>query len=230
MSDTPARTYGGQAVVEGVMMRGPNTMAVAVRAPDGNIVAHSERLSGLYTTPLRLVPLLRGVAVLAESLTLGVRALSWSAVIAAGETDDEGKPADLGVAGWGALFITMSAASLIFFLGPVAYQYENDIRQVGKQLRSIQNSAEGLTYTEGAQVENYEFPMQPLRARQARGGRTRTEPHLVNAVGYDRQFLPADTSAADVVHKGPGHGDHVTSTTVEEQLPPLQESDKHPIP
>ena len=123
MTDTPARIYGGQAVVEGVMMRGPNTMAVAVRAPDGTIVSHAERLSGLYTTPLRLVPLLRGIAVLGESLTLGVRALSWSAVIAAGETDDEGKPANLGVAGWGALFITMSAASLIFFLGPVALTF-----------------------------------------------------------------------------------------------------------
>jgi uncharacterized protein YqhQ len=122
MSDTPARTYGGQAVVEGVMMRGPNTMAVAVRTPDGNIVSHAERLDGLYTTPLRLVPLLRGIAILAESFTLGVRALSWSAAIA-GETDDEGKPAELGVAGWGALFITMSAASLIFVLGPVALTF-----------------------------------------------------------------------------------------------------------
>jgi uncharacterized protein YqhQ len=123
MTDPPARIYGGQAVVEGVMMRGPGAMAVAVRAPDGNIVSHAERLGGLYTTPLRLVPLLRGIAVLGESLTLGIRALSWAAIVAAGETDEEGKPSDLGVAGWGALLITMSAASLIFFLGPVALTF-----------------------------------------------------------------------------------------------------------
>jgi uncharacterized protein YqhQ len=123
MSKTPARIYGGQAVVEGVMMRGPNTMAIAVRAPNGNIVTHAERLSGLYTTPLRLVPLLRGIAVLAESLTLGVRALNWSAIVAAGVIDNEGKPAGLGVTGWGTLFMTMSLASLILFLGPAALTF-----------------------------------------------------------------------------------------------------------
>lgn len=123
MPDAPQRIYGGQAVVEGVMMRGPTAMAVSVRAPNGEIISHAEPLGGLYTTPLRLVPLIRGVAVLGESLTLGIRALSWSAVIAAGETDDDGKPADLGFAGWGALLLTMSVASLIFFLGPVALTF-----------------------------------------------------------------------------------------------------------
>ena len=48
--------YGGQAVLEGVMIRGPEHMAVAVRHPRGHIVKHSERLSALYTGDARKVP------------------------------------------------------------------------------------------------------------------------------------------------------------------------------
>jgi len=72
------RYLGGQAVVEGVMMRGERSWAVAVRAPEGGIdvAVHdaprwADRWSG--------IPVVRGVAALAESLTLGFRALSWSA-------------------------------------------------------------------------------------------------------------------------------------------------------
>ncbi len=78
MSSTEPRYMGGQAVVEGVMMRGAHTWAVAVRGPDGDIevVTHdvptwSERWSKL--------PVVRGVTALAESLGLGFKALAWSA-------------------------------------------------------------------------------------------------------------------------------------------------------
>jgi uncharacterized protein YqhQ len=74
--------YGGQAVMEGVMIRGPHHMAVAVRHPGGHIVKHAERLSGIYTGPLRRVPLIRGMVVLWETMALGMRALSYSSRIA----------------------------------------------------------------------------------------------------------------------------------------------------
>ena len=67
---------GGQAVVEGVMMRGETSWAVAIRTPEGEIetVVHvAPRWSDRY----RHIPLLRGVMALAESLSLGMRALTW---------------------------------------------------------------------------------------------------------------------------------------------------------
>ncbi len=72
------RYMGGQAVMEGVMMRGERSWAVAVRMPDGAIdidVQDAPSWAERYSR----IPLLRGVMALAESLTLGFRALSWSA-------------------------------------------------------------------------------------------------------------------------------------------------------
>ncbi|MCZ2110746.1 MAG: DUF1385 domain-containing protein, partial [Dehalococcoidia bacterium] len=63
--------YGGQAVIEGVMIRGPEHMAVAVRHPRGHIVSHSEQLGGLYTGRARRLPLIRGAVVLWETMALG---------------------------------------------------------------------------------------------------------------------------------------------------------------
>lgn len=70
--------YGGQAVFEGVMMRGQDRYSVAVRRPDGSI----EVLEGALPTwgrPLKEVPVVRGVVALAEALPLGFRSLTWSA-------------------------------------------------------------------------------------------------------------------------------------------------------
>ena len=119
MDEPPARVYGGQAVVEGVMMRGPTSVAVAVRRPDGQIVSYTQRLSGLFTSRLRTVPLIRGVAILAESLMLGVRALNWASSVASKETDGKVGPERLGPSGWFGLLLTMGIASVLFFLGPV---------------------------------------------------------------------------------------------------------------
>lgn len=80
---------GGQAVIEGVMMRAPDAWAVAVRRPDGVIEATRKDLPRLTSrNAAAKVPFLRGIFVLAESLTLGFNALSWSAE-RAGEDEDE---------------------------------------------------------------------------------------------------------------------------------------------
>jgi uncharacterized protein YqhQ len=77
--------YGGQAVIEGVMMRGQKAIAVAVRRPDGGIAVSSESLGGMSTGRIRDIPLVRGIAVLIETLVLGIRTLFYSASVAVGE-------------------------------------------------------------------------------------------------------------------------------------------------
>jgi uncharacterized protein YqhQ len=72
------RYVGGQAVMEGVMMRGESTWAVAVRKPDGEIVVDVHEVPG-WSEKYRSVPILRGITGLGESLGLGYRALGWSA-------------------------------------------------------------------------------------------------------------------------------------------------------
>jgi uncharacterized protein YqhQ len=85
----PAKTVGGQAVIEGVMMRAPTAWSVAVRQPDERIVARRSELPRLSSrSTLARVPFVRGILVLAESLSLGFRALSWSAQKASGEEEE----------------------------------------------------------------------------------------------------------------------------------------------
>jgi len=84
---------GGQAVIEGVMMRAPHSYAVAVRRPDGQIVARSERLPALSEKyPLLKLPVLRGSAVLIQSMFLGIKALNFSASVAFHEAEKDTAP------------------------------------------------------------------------------------------------------------------------------------------
>lgn len=101
MADEPKFAYGGQAVIEGVMIRGRNHFSLAVRRQDGRIERRCEPLSTLYTGRVRKFPLIRGVVALLETMVLGIKALQMSANMAmqdqAGETDDEIPPWVLGV-------------------------------------------------------------------------------------------------------------------------------------
>jgi uncharacterized protein YqhQ len=88
LSRSPGASVGGQAVIEGVMMRAPTAWAVAVRRPDGIIEAQSHDLPSVTSrSKAAKLPFIRGIFVLIESLTLGFRALSWSAEKAGDETD-----------------------------------------------------------------------------------------------------------------------------------------------
>ncbi len=80
MSRPPGASVGGQAVLEGVMMRASSGWAVAVRRPDGLIEAKNGKLPRLSErSRLARIPFIRGAVVLIESLNLGFRALAWSA-------------------------------------------------------------------------------------------------------------------------------------------------------
>jgi uncharacterized protein YqhQ len=84
-------SYGGQAVLEGVMMRGPSCWAVAVRTPEGGIQEVVREVSSpMKRHRIWRLPVVRGVIALGESLAIGFRALAISANVAAREEDEEG--------------------------------------------------------------------------------------------------------------------------------------------
>ena len=113
-SDTKA-AYGGQAVIEGVMIRGQRNICVAVRRPDGTIAIDTQPLSTLFTGTLRRVPMVRGMLVLIETLGLGMRALAYSANVAARAEEQE---IGRGVIA-ATLAVSVSFGVLLFFLVPV---------------------------------------------------------------------------------------------------------------
>ena len=80
--------YGGQAVLEGVMIRGQKTMVTAVRRPDGNIIIDKRPLHKIYTGWMRSAPLLRGIIVLIEAMVLGIQTLMFSANVALEEVSE----------------------------------------------------------------------------------------------------------------------------------------------
>jgi len=77
--------YGGQAVIEGVMMRGQRAFAIAMRAPDGKIVIHKEKLEAIYQSRIAKIPFVRGIILLWDALGLGMRALTIAANTQTGE-------------------------------------------------------------------------------------------------------------------------------------------------
>ena len=110
---------GGQAVVEGVMMRGPLRVAVAVREPNGNIAVHSFPYAPASRKYKSLkFPVIRGAVGLFESMKIGLSALEWSAGIASGaEVDESGKSSKLrDRLGLGFSFLVATLLSLGLFV------------------------------------------------------------------------------------------------------------------
>lgn len=106
--------YGGQAVIEGVMMRGSKGYAIAVRNPEGEIVIKEEPItSAIYNGFWSKVPFIRGLGLLWDSFGLGMKALTYSADVAMGEEDSFSGPA---AAGTVVVSLLMSVA--LFFLLP----------------------------------------------------------------------------------------------------------------
>ncbi len=122
-------SYGGQALIEGVLMRGRDAIAVALRHPDGRIVWSDERLgTGFRGTRWARLPLLRGLVVLYETLVIGTRWLVRSAGVAAADelppaTTADGRPADAADLGKGSvalmLVLTLVLGVGLFFFLPL---------------------------------------------------------------------------------------------------------------
>jgi len=110
--------YGGQAVIEGVMMRGQRRVAIAVRNPDGEIVVHEEPLpEKIYRSGWSRLPFLRGLVLLWDALILGTKALMWSADVAVGEDEEEAQGFS-GPMAWGTVALSLIIGIAIFFLLP----------------------------------------------------------------------------------------------------------------
>src|SRR2546427_5890561 len=110
---------GGQAVLEGVMMRSPHAWAIACRKPSGEISTHSEPLERLSEKHKWMGwPIVRGVITLGHAMTLGFRALRFSANVALDETPANDKGKKLEVSGW------MAAINIIFSVGFFIFMYK----------------------------------------------------------------------------------------------------------
>ena len=121
MAEQPRFSYGGQAVIEGVMIRGRNHFSLAVRRQDGTIERHSEPLSTLYTGRIRQVPLIRGVIAMVETMALGIKALHLSASMAVqDQAGDDGAE----IPGWmlgATLALSLVLGVGVFFLLPLLF-------------------------------------------------------------------------------------------------------------
>jgi uncharacterized protein YqhQ len=107
---------GGQAVLEGVMMRSPHAWGIAVRKPSGEIALHSEPLERLSEKHKWMGwPVVRGVITLGHAMTLGFRALKFSANVVLDQVQPDEKGKKLEISGWlAAVNIFISVAFFIF--------------------------------------------------------------------------------------------------------------------
>jgi len=112
---------GGQAVIEGVMMRAPRSVAIAVRRPSGEIVVKRDMVVPLTERfPLVKLPIVRGAVALFSSLFTGIKALNFSANEALAEEEGDGKKEEL--SSWamaGTMAVAFGFGILLFFILPL---------------------------------------------------------------------------------------------------------------
>ncbi len=140
--------YGGQAVIEGVMMRGSQALSVAVRNPAGDIVVHTEPLDvRIYGGGMAKVPFVRGLTLLWDALGLGIKSLMFSAEVAIEEDEGQNEEASKifeGPVQWTLIAFSLTMMILIFFVVPafIAGLIQNWVGIVESQFWS--NIIEGL--------------------------------------------------------------------------------------
>jgi uncharacterized protein YqhQ len=107
--------YGGQGVIEGVMMRGRKTMVTVVRRPDGEMAKNTQTLGGIYTGWMRKAPLIRGVIVMIETMVLGMKTLLYSANVSLGEEEEKLSGGTI----WVLVTISLAVTVALFFIAPL---------------------------------------------------------------------------------------------------------------
>lgn len=108
--------YGGQAVIDGVMIRGKEGVAISVRQPDGQLNVVKQPLARIYKGRLRETPLIRGIIALIETLVLGTQSLLHSAQVAA--TEEVGEKIPTAVL-WGTVAASLALGVALFFMVPL---------------------------------------------------------------------------------------------------------------
>jgi uncharacterized protein YqhQ len=107
--------YGGQAVMEGVMIRGRTSLVTAVRRPGGDILTNVRELPPFTSGRLRRLPLVRGVVILVEAMVLGIQSLLLSANVAIEEEEEEIPTKAI----WAMIAVGVVLAVVLFFLVPL---------------------------------------------------------------------------------------------------------------
>jgi len=113
MAESKMPHYGGQALIEGVLMRGRHYVVAAMRKPDGSIVNQHEKLTGIYTSRLARLPFFRGLVILWDSMALGMKYITLSANL---QTEEEEKIE--GATLIFTLIVSISLAVGLFFILP----------------------------------------------------------------------------------------------------------------
>ena len=113
MAEKSLPSYGGQALIEGVLMRGKRFLAASFRKPDGTIETVTEELTGIYKSKITKIPFLRGLVSLWDSLGLGMKYLSISANMQTGE-DEKITPTEMVLT----MIVAFGLATVLFFVGP----------------------------------------------------------------------------------------------------------------
>ncbi len=111
---TKLESYGGQALIEGILMRGRKYLTAAFRLPDGSIKVIEEELTGIYKNKIRDIPFLRGLILLWDSLVLGMKYLTISSNMQLKEDEEKIE----GPALYLTLAVSMLFALVIFFFLP----------------------------------------------------------------------------------------------------------------
>ena len=127
-------SYGGQALIEGVLIRGRSGVSVAVRIPDGRIVTYTERVNAGSATSLGRLPFVRGIVGLWGTLSVGTRMLMYSANVASGAIDpDESPPAAINKM----LGVSIGTAVGLFFVLPMVLMQKSSRRIQNPLLASL---------------------------------------------------------------------------------------------
>ncbi len=115
MGDKNKHNYGGQAVIEGVMIRGRSAVVTAVRRPKGDITLNTRQVPSITKSRLRRIPFIRGIIVLFEAMVLGIQTLQYSANIALEEEEEELSSKAL----WGMIALSIVLVVALFFIAPL---------------------------------------------------------------------------------------------------------------
>jgi uncharacterized protein YqhQ len=115
MSEKKKYNYGGQAVIEGVMIRGRTSVVTAVRRPSGEVTTDVKPLPSLTTNRARRMPLVRGVVILIEAMVLGIKSLLYSANVAMEEEEEEIPTKAI----WGMIASAVVLVVILFFIAPL---------------------------------------------------------------------------------------------------------------
>ncbi|MBI4150387.1 DUF1385 domain-containing protein [Candidatus Woesearchaeota archaeon] len=133
---------GGQAVIEGVMMRSKHHLTIAVRKPTGTISLRTERIRSLSDKlPFLAWPFFRGIVAMIEMMVIGVRALNYSANESLGEHDEEMTPVQIGLS----LVLALGFAILLFkFLPLLLAQIIQNYFPIVKKSYALFNIIDGM--------------------------------------------------------------------------------------